>query len=215
MTLRHRVCSIAVRARGGRAARREERRRPSFGRLGGASMTDQNYLTIGAAGAPRGRDGAHHPVLRPEGPAATPAPKASRTSACTTDDDEERLYRILTLKYLGFSLAQIREAEGRSTTARKLSGALEHRMHELERESSRDPAQHQHHQQPPRAARCERARALERLCPSHQRYAEPRGRAVAGTSTARAATRAASRELTHEAVSRWHELMGDTIEAMH
>ena len=47
VTLRHRVCSIAVRARGGRAARREERRRPSFGRLGGASMTDQNYLTIG------------------------------------------------------------------------------------------------------------------------------------------------------------------------
>lgn len=44
------------------------------------------------------------------------------------------IWHFLTLKFLGFSLAQIKEAEG-IDDCQKLSGALDHRMCELERES--------------------------------------------------------------------------------
>ena len=47
--------------------------------------------------------------------------------------DEERLNRIITLKYLGFSLSQIQEGEGRDSLA-ELTDALAHREAELERE---------------------------------------------------------------------------------
>ena len=63
-----------------------------------------------------------------------PSSKSEQNQRLYSRDDEERLYRILTLKYLGFSLAQIKEAEALDDR-RELSGALESRMHELERES--------------------------------------------------------------------------------
>ena len=63
-----------------------------------------------------------------------PSSKSEQNQRLYSRDDEERLYRILTLKYLGFSLAQIKEAEALDDR-QELSGALEHRMHELERES--------------------------------------------------------------------------------
>ena len=63
-----------------------------------------------------------------------PSSKSEQNQRLYSRDDEERLYRILTLKYLGFSLAQIKEAEALDDR-QELSGALESRMHELERES--------------------------------------------------------------------------------
>ena len=63
-----------------------------------------------------------------------PSSKSEQNQRLYSTDDEERLYRILTLKFLGFSLAQIKEAEG-IDDCQKLSGALDHRMCELERES--------------------------------------------------------------------------------
>ena len=63
-----------------------------------------------------------------------PSSKSEQNQRLYSREDEERLYRILTLKYLGFSLAQIKEAEALDDR-RELSGALESRMHELERES--------------------------------------------------------------------------------
>ena len=63
-----------------------------------------------------------------------PSSKSEQNQRLYSRDDEERLYRILTLKYLGFSLAQIKEAEALDDR-QELSGALEHRMHELEHES--------------------------------------------------------------------------------
>ena len=50
--------------------------------------------------------------------------------------DEERLNRIITLKYLGFSLSQIQEGEGSDSLA-ELTDALAHREAELERESAK------------------------------------------------------------------------------
>ena len=63
-----------------------------------------------------------------------PSSKSEQNQRLYSTDDEERLYRILTLKFLGFSLTQIKEAEG-IDDCQKLSGALDHRMCELERES--------------------------------------------------------------------------------
>ena len=63
-----------------------------------------------------------------------PSSKSEQNQRLYSTDDEERLYRILALKFLGFSLTQIKEAEG-IDDCQKLSGALDHRMCELERES--------------------------------------------------------------------------------
>lgn len=101
-----------------------------------------------------------------------PSSKSEQNQRLYSTDDEERLYRILTLKFLGFSLTQIKEAEG-IDDCQKLSGALDHRMYELERESMEILRNINHHQQPQRAPDCKRERAVERLRPSHQRYAEP------------------------------------------
>ena len=54
-----------------------------------------------------------------------PSSKSEQNQRLYSTDDEERLYRILTLKFLGFSLAQIKEAEG-IDDCQKLSGALDH-----------------------------------------------------------------------------------------
>ena len=69
---------------------------------------------------------------------------------------------------------------GASTTARELSGALEHRMHELERESVEILRNINTVSSLREHLTASEQRALERLRPGHQRYAEPRGRAVAG-----------------------------------
>ena len=110
-----------------------------------------------------------------------PSSKSEQNQRLYSTDDEERLYRILTLKFLGFSLAQIKEAEG-IDDCQKLSGALDHRMCELERESM------------------EILRNINTISNLKEHLA---------------ASESSVPELTHEAVDRWHELMGDTIEAMH
>ncbi len=65
-----------------------------------------------------------------------PSSKSEQNQRLYSRDDEERLYRILTLKYLGFSLAQIKEAEALDDR-QELSGALEHRMHGSSARASR------------------------------------------------------------------------------
>ena len=117
-----------------------------------------------------------------------PSSKSEQNQRLYSRDDEERLYRILTLKYLGFSLAQIKEAEALDDR-QELSGALEHRMHELERES------------------VEVLRAISDM----QNREDVLWLAINGEGCDESSVP----ELTHEEVSRWHQLMGDTIEAMH
>lgn len=63
-----------------------------------------------------------------------PSGKGEQGQRLYSAEDEERLYRILTLKYLGFSLGQIKEGEGSDASA-ELTRALKRRSLELEREN--------------------------------------------------------------------------------
>lgn len=120
-----------------------------------------------------------------------PSSKSEQNQRLYSTDDEERLYRILTLKFLGFSLTQIKEAEG-IDDCQKLSGALDHRMCELERESVRWS---------------DFAQAISDM----QNREDVLWMAINGEGCDESSVP----ELTHEVINRWHELMGDTIEAMH
>lgn len=142
-----------------------------------------------------------------------PSSKSEQNQRLYSREDEERLYRILTLKYLGFSLAQIKEAEALDDR-RELSGALESRMHELERES----VEVLHNISTVNSLR-EQLAASEHVRWSDfaQAISDMQNRedvlwlAINGEGCDESSVP----ELTHEEVSRWHQLMGDTIEAMH
>lgn len=119
-----------------------------------------------------------------------PSSKSEQNQRLYSTDDEERLYRILTLKFLGFSLTQIKEAEG-IDDCQKLSGALDHRMCELERES------------------------MEILRNINTSDMQNREDVLWMAINGEGCDESSVPELTHEVINRWHELMGDTIEAMH
>ena len=125
-----------------------------------------------------------------------PSSKSEQNQRLYSRDDEERLYRILTLKYLGFSLAQIKEAEALDDR-QELSSALEHRMHELERES------------------VEVLRNISTVNSLREHLAASEHVRWSDFAQAISDMQSSVPELTHEEVSRWHQLMGDTIEAMH
>ena len=132
-----------------------------------------------------------------------PSSKSEQNQRLYSIDDEERLYRILTLKFLGFSLTQIKEAEG-IDDCQKLSGALDHRMCELERESM------------------EILRNINTISNLKEHLAA--SESVRWSDFAQAISDMQNREdvlwmaINGEGCdesSVWHELMGDTIEAMH
>ena len=142
-----------------------------------------------------------------------PSSKSEQNQRLYSRDDEERLYRILTLKYLGFSLAQIKEAEALDDR-QELSGALEHRMHELERESvevlrniSTVNSLREHLAASEHVRWSDFAQAISDM----QNREDVLWLAINGEGCDESSVP----ELTHEEVSRWHQLMGDTIEAMH
>ena len=129
--------------------------------------------------------------------------------------DEERLNRIITLKYLGFSLSQIQEGEGSDSLA-ELTDALAHREAELERESAkilRDMnvvqglRAHLANRDQVLAAMEEPGEAGIRFLPVKVNKA--------GAITGEALEECPIPELSREEVICWHQLMGDTIEAMH
>ena len=142
-----------------------------------------------------------------------PSSKSEQNQRLYSRDDEERLYRILTLKYLGFSLAQIKKAEALDDR-QELSGALEHRMHELERESvevlrniSTVNSLREHLAASEHVRWSDFAQAISDM----QNREDVLWLAINGEGCDESSVP----ELTHEEVSRWHQLMGDTIEAMH
>lgn len=142
-----------------------------------------------------------------------PSSKSEQNQRLYSRDDEERLYRILTLKYLGFSLTKIKEAEALDGR-QELSGALEHRMHELERESvevlrniSTVNGLREHLAASEHVRWSDFAQAISDM----QNREDVLWLAINGEGCDESSVP----ELTHEEVSRWHQLMGDTIEAMH
>lgn len=63
-----------------------------------------------------------------------PSVKGQKNLRLYSLEDQERLYRIMTLKKLGYSLAQIKESEGRDSFE-ELLGALNKRSSELRKET--------------------------------------------------------------------------------
>ena len=142
-----------------------------------------------------------------------PSSKSEQNQRLYSCDDEERLYRILTLKYLGFSLAQIKEAEALDDR-QELSGALEHRMRELERESVevlRNISTVNSLREQLAASEHVRWSDFAQAISDMQNREDVLWLAINGEGCDESSVP----ELTHEEVSRWHQLMGDTIEAMH
>ena len=142
-----------------------------------------------------------------------PSSKSEQNQRLYSTDDEERLYRILTLKFLGFSLTQIKEAEG-IDDCQKLSGALDHRMYELERESMeilRNINTISNLKEHLTASESVRWSDFAQAISDMQNREDVLWMAINGEGCDESSVP----ELTHEVIDRWHELMGDTIEAMH
>lgn len=142
-----------------------------------------------------------------------PSSKSEQNQRLYSTDDEERLYRILALKFLGFSLTQIKEAEG-IDDCQKLSGALDHRMCELERESMeilRNINTISNLKEHLAASESVRWSDFAQAISDMQNREDVLWMAINGEGCDESSVP----ELTHEVIDRWHELMGDTIEAMH
>lgn len=142
-----------------------------------------------------------------------PSSKSEQNQRLYSTDDEERLYRILTLKFLGFSLAQIKEAEG-IDDCQKLSGALDHRMCELEHESMeilRNINTISNLKEHLAASESVRWSDFAQAISDMQNREDVLWMAINGEEYEGSNTS----ELSHEEISHWHRLMGDTIEAMH
>lgn len=127
--------------------------------------------------------------------------------------DEERLNRIITLKYLGFSLSQIQEGEGGDPDA-ELTSALARREAELERESTRI-LRDMNTLQGLRAHLANRDQANWSELAATVGVAQDREDMLWSAITGEALEECPIPELSREEVICWHQLMGDTIEAMH
>lgn len=127
--------------------------------------------------------------------------------------DEERLYRIVALKRLGFSLSEIQESESRDAKA-ELAAALAKREEELERKNSEILRSMN-------AIRGLRSQiksdesvdwgAVTQAVGAAQDRENALWFAIAGGSVGDIAVP----ELSKDDVANWHQLMADAIEAMH
>lgn len=142
-----------------------------------------------------------------------PSEKGQQGRRLYSHEDEERLYRILTLKYLGLSLAQIKESEG-SPSAEELSRALSKRSLELERENIEVlraiNTVHSLQSQLQSAADVKWSDFAAQIESVQDRedvlWQAINGDAVEGEPVP---------DLAQPEIIEWHKLMGDTIEAMH
>lgn len=142
-----------------------------------------------------------------------PTSKSSQNQRLYSPADEERLYRILTLKYLGLSLAQIKEGAN-SDDYQSLSDALDHRIDELERESVeilRNISTVNGLRSQLSASECVNWSEFAQAISDMQNREDVLWMAINGEEYEGSNTS----ELSHEEISHWHRLMGDTIEAMH
>ena len=127
--------------------------------------------------------------------------------------DEERLNRIITLKYLGLSLSQIQEGEGGDPDA-ELALALAQREAELERESTKI-LRDMNDVQRLRAHLANHDQANWSELAATVGAAQDREDMLWSAITGESLEEYPIPELSREEVICWHQLMGDTIEAMH
>lgn len=142
-----------------------------------------------------------------------PTSKSEQNMRLYSRADEERLYRILTLKYLGFSLAQIKEAEGSDSFA-ELEGALDRRVRELEHESL-EILRKMSTVDSLRKCLAESDSVLWSDFASLISETQDREDVLWMAINGEQCDAQSVPELTREEVICWHQLMGDAIEAIH
>lgn len=142
-----------------------------------------------------------------------PTCKGEQNLRLYSEADEERLYRIVTLKHLGLSLSEIQQSESKETQD-ELMAALLKREEELERKSAEilremnSLNELKYHIESGKDASW---KALADTVGAAKDRENALWFALAGES----ADNAPAPELSRDDVRAWHELMGDTIEAMH
>lgn len=142
-----------------------------------------------------------------------PTCKGEQNLRLYSEADEERLYRIVTLKHLGLSLSEIQQSESKETQD-ELMAALSKREEELERKSAEilremnSLNELKYHIESGEDASW---KALADTVGAAKDRENALWFALAGES----ADNAPALELSRDDVRAWHELMGDTIEAMH
>lgn len=142
-----------------------------------------------------------------------PTCKGEQNLRLYSEADEERLYRIVTLKHLGLSLSEIQQSESKETQD-ELMAALSKREEELERKSAEilremySLNELKYHIESGEDASW---KALADTVSAAKDRENALWFALAGES----ADNAPAPELSRDDVRAWHELMGDTIEAMH
>lgn len=142
-----------------------------------------------------------------------PTCKGEQNLRLYSEADEERLYRIVTLKHLGLSLSEIQQSESKETQD-ELMAALSKREEELERKSAEilremnSLNELKYHIESGEDASW---KALADTVGAAKDRENALWFALAGES----ADNAPAPELSRDDVRAWHGLMGDTIEAMH
>lgn len=142
-----------------------------------------------------------------------PTCKGEQNLRLYSEADEERLCRIVTLKHLGLSLSEIQQSESKETQD-ELMAALSKREEELERKSAEilremnSLNELKYHIESGEDASW---KALADTVGAAKDLENALWFALAGES----ADNAPAPELSRDDVRAWHELMGDTIEAMH
>ena len=142
-----------------------------------------------------------------------PTCKGEQNLRLYSSSDVDRLNRIITLKYLGLSLSQIQESEG-SDPDGELTSALAEREAELERESARI-LRDMNALQSLRAHLAVADHVDWSESASAVGSAQDRENMLWSAITGESLEGCPIPELSREEVICWHQLMGDTIEAMH
>ena len=179
-------------------------------------MTDRNYLTIGELARRVGVTVRTIQYYDQQG-LLSPSAKGPQNQRLYTDDNVKDLYRILTLKYLGLSLAQVKsdadlfdEAAALQELAGEQMDAIEEQFQALFRRMSTLRALHDEAGEgmPDWEAL---ASTVERCQGESQFF----WRLTCIRDNAPAAEEAVEEQVARgESVSKWHELIADTIRLM-
>ena len=142
-----------------------------------------------------------------------PTCKGEQNLRLYSEADEERLYRIVTLKHLGLSLSEIQQSESKETQD-ELMAALSKREEELERKSAEILREMNSLNELKYHIESEEDASWKALADTVG-AAKDRENALWFALAGESADNAPAPELSRDDVRAWHELMGDTIEAMH
>ena len=143
----------------------------------------------------------------------SPTTKDGNNLRLYSEEDLGCLYRILTLKYLGYSLAEIKAGEGQDDIE-ELNEALGRRMGELEKESVnilRNISTVQSLQMQLDTSREVNWADFASQIDEIKNHEDVLWNAMVGDSVEGQSVPGLSREQ----IMQWHRLMGDTIEVMH